>query len=223
MTFDCVLVFSGGMDSTVLLYELAAKGRRPAALSFDYGSRHNGRELPMAADTCKKMGIAHEIVALPFVEKLFSSALLRGGAQIPDGPYGRENMSLTVVPFRNPILMSISVGYAESIGAPEVLLASHGGDHALYPDCRTEFNKAFDQAVRLGTDHKVRLSFPYEKMDKRSIAEIGRRLGVDFTRTWTCYKGGKLHCGTCGSCLERMQALGHAEGLDPTVYSTTPS
>ena len=219
MKYDCVLVFSGGMDSTVLLHDLVASGKNPLALSFEYGSRHNGRELPLALENCKKLGITHKLVALPFIEELFSSALLKGGPEIPDGAYGRENMALTVVPFRNPIMMSISVGYAESIEAPEVLLASHSGDHALYPDCRTEFNKAFDQAVRLGTAHKVRLTFPYETLNKRRIAEIGRDLGVDFTRTWTCYKGEELHCGACGSCLERMDALGYKEGLDPTVYS----
>lgn len=220
MTYDCVLVLSGGMDSTVLLHDLVAGGRRPAALSFDYGSRHNARELPMAVETCKKLGVAHEIITLPFIGRLFSSALLQGGPAVPDGTYGEKNMALTVVPFRNPILMSISVGYAESIGASEVLLASHGGDHALYPDCRAEFNKAFDLAVRLGTDHKVHLAFPYQALNKREIAAIGRRLGVDFTRTWTCYKGAEAHCGTCGSCLERMDALGYKEGLDPTAYNS---
>lgn len=211
------------MDSTVLLHDLVARGRKPTAISFDYGSRHNARELPMAAETCEKLGVAHTLIALPFIGRLFSSALLQGGPMVPDGAYGEENMATTVVPFRNPILMSISVGFAESIGASEVLLASHGGDHALYPDCRAEFNEAFDRAVRLGTDHKVHLAFPYEGLGKRDIAAIGRGLGVDFTRTWTCYKGGETHCGTCGSCLERMEALGYGEGLDPTVYAVFQS
>ena len=218
MPIDCIVVLSGGMDSTVLLYDILDRGKNAAALSFDYGSRHNARELPLAAKTCESLGIPHRTIELPFIGELFSSALLKNGAEIPDGMYGRDNMALTVVPFRNPILMSISVGYGESVGATEVLLASHGGDHALYPDCRTEFNRAFDRAVRLGTDDKVRLVFPYENMTKRDVAEIGRRLGVDFARTWSCYKGGKMHCGCCGTCLERKEALRHAEGLDPTAY-----
>lgn len=207
------------MDSTVLLYDMLDRGKKTAALSFDYGSRHNPRELPLAAKTCKALGVAHQIIRLPFIGELFSSALLKGGREIPDGAYDSGTMALTVVPFRNPILMSISVGYAESVGAAEVLLASHSGDHALYPDCRTEFNTAFDQAVRLGTAHKVRLGFPYETLCKRDIAEIGRRLGVDFSHTWSCYKGGERHCGTCGACLERKDALRCAQGADPTVYS----
>lgn len=218
LSIDCVLVYSGGMDSTVLLYDILSQGRRPAALSFDYGSRHNARELPFAAATCQALGVPHEIVSLAFMEKLFSSALLKNGPDIPDGRYETENMALTAVPFRNPILMSISVGYAESIGASEVLLASHGGDHHLYPDCRQDFNQAFDRAVRLGTDSKVRLSFPYGCLDKKEIADIGRGLGVDFSQTWTCYKGEEIHCGTCAACLERMEALGHKEGQDPTQY-----
>lgn len=214
---DCILVFSGGMDSTVLLHDLLAKRRRPAALSFDYGSRHNPRELSMAAETCKLLGVSHEIITLSFIERLFSSALLKSGPDVPNGQYQEENMALTLVPFRNPIMMAISVGYAESIGASEVFLASHSGDHALYPDCRKEFNEAFDLAVRLGTDHKVHLSFPFENLDKREIAEIGKSLNVDFSRTWTCYKGGELHCGSCAACLERKDAL---KGMDSTRYES---
>ncbi|TYT75357.1 7-cyano-7-deazaguanine synthase QueC [Desulfobotulus mexicanus] len=215
---DCVLVLSGGMDSTVLLYDLISRGKKTAALSFDYGSRHNHKELPLAASTCRKLGISHKIVSLGFMAELFSSALFHTGPPVPEGPYKSENMSQTIVPFRNPIMMSIAVGYAESIGASEVLLASHSGDHALYPDCRKEFNTAFDEAVRLGTDNKVRLSFPYADLDKKQIADLGRSLDVDFTRTWTCYKGGALHCGRCSACIERSHALRHEEGMDPTSY-----
>lgn len=217
-SIDSVLVYSGGLDSTVLLYDLLAQGRNPAALSFDYGSRHNDRELALAAGVCRELGRPHEIVSLAFMERLFSSALLKNGPEIPAGPYEKENLALTVVPFRNPIFMSIAAGYAESIGAGEVLLASHGGDHALYPDCRPEFNRAFGRAVELGSGGQVRLSFPYQDLDKKAIAALGRRLGVDFARTWTCYQGGEVHCGLCAACLERMEALGRRDGADPTVY-----
>lgn len=215
---DCVLVFSGGLDSTVLLHDLLARGKKVAALSFDYGSRHNHRELPMAAAGCRRLGVSHRIVSLAFMPELFSSALLCTGPPIPDGPYASEGLAQTVVPFRNPILMSIAVGYAESIGASEVLLASHSGDHALYPDCRQAFNIAFAEAVRLGTDGKVGVCFPYANLSKRQIADLGRSLGVDFGRTWTCYKGRALHCGQCSACLERAHALRREEGLDPTLY-----
>jgi 7-cyano-7-deazaguanine synthase len=213
-----VIVYSGGMDSTVLLYNLIADGIKTAAISFDYGSRHNHRELPMAKAFCQSLNVSHQIVPLSFVPELFKSALLCSGAPIPEGPYDVLTMKQTVVPFRNAILMGIAVGYAESIGAAEVVPASHGGDHAIYPDCRPEFNRAFAEAVRLGTDHQVSVRFPYENLDKRDIGDLGRRLGVDFSRTWTCYKGGEHHCGVCSACRERKYALRHEEGIDPTFY-----
>jgi 7-cyano-7-deazaguanine synthase len=213
-----VIVYSGGMDSTVLLYDLLAGGAKVEALSFDYGSRHNHRELLMAKEFCQNLNVPHHIVPLLFIPKLFKSALLCSGAPIPEGPYEISTMKQTVVPFRNAILMGIATGYAESIGASEVVLASHGGDHAIYPDCRPEFNRAFAEAVRLGTENKVSVRFPYENYDKRYIGDLGRRLGVDLARTWTCYKGGDHHCGVCSACQERKYALRDEEGLDPTIY-----
>lgn len=213
-----VIVLSGGMDSTVLLAETLDQGRKVAAISFDYGSKHNGREIPMARAACRARGVDHTVVALPFINDLFSSTLLQSGGDIPDGMYNEPDMKVTVVPFRNGIMMAIAVGYAESIGAGEVLLASHSGDHFIYPDCRPEFNHAFSQAAWLGTEQKVRVGFPFSGMDKRDIGDRGRALGVDFTRTWTCYKGGRVHCGSCGACQERKYALRHDQGLDETVY-----
>lgn len=215
---DAIAVLSGGMDSTVMLAHALDQGKTVAAVSFDYGSKHNAREIPMAQGVCRKLGVAHQIVRLPFMNRLFSSSLLQSGGEIPDGAYEQSNMQSTVVPFRNGILISIAVGYAESEGAGEVLLGSHSGDHFIYPDCRPEFNRSFSRAVDLGTDGKVRLSFPFERIDKRDIGDLGRRLGVDFAMTWTCYRGGPVHCGTCGACLERKYALRYDEGLDVTRY-----
>jgi 7-cyano-7-deazaguanine synthase len=220
MQWDTIVVLSGGMDSAVLLAETLTRTKKVAGISFDYGSKHNDRELPMAQAICEKAGIFHRVVALPFIEKLFASNLLRSGGQIPDAVYDKATMQQTVVPFRNGIMLSVAVGLAESMGAGEVLLASHSGDHFIYPDCRPEFNAAFSEAARLGTDGKVSVRFPYSKIDKRQIGDLGRRLKVDFTQTWTCYKGGRIHCGTCGSCTERKYALRHDEGLDPTSYET---
>ncbi len=221
---DTVIVYSGGMDSTVLLFDLLAGGIKTAAISFDYGSRHNHRELPMARAFCKSLNISHQLVPLAFIPDLFKSALLCTGDPVPDGPYDVSTMKQTVVPFRNAILLGIAVGYAESIGASQVVLASHGGDHAIYPDCRPAFNRAFAEAARLGTENKVVVRFPYEGLDKRDIGDLGRRLGVDFGQTWTCYKGGEYHCGLCGACRERKYALRHNQGMDPTFYlnSGTP-
>jgi 7-cyano-7-deazaguanine synthase len=215
---DSVIILSGGMDSTVLLASEIGNGRKPAALSFDYGSKHNSSELPMAARICREFGISHEIVQLPFINQLFSSSLLQSGEKIPDGPYDCATMQSTVVPFRNGILIAIGIGYAESLGASRVLLGSHSGDHHIYPDCRPEFNAAIHETAKCGTDGKVAVVFPFAAMDKRDIGDLGRRLKVDYTRTWTCYKGGEYHCGRCGACDERKYALRFDEGLDPTTY-----
>ncbi len=206
------------MDSTVALYQALDMGKKVAALSFDYGAKHNHRELPFAQATCKALGVDHQVVALECMNTLFCSDLLRSGGAVPDGPYNHKDMQKTVVPFRNGIMLSIAAGYAESLGASELLIGSHSGDHAIYPDCRPSFNQAMDQAIREGTDNKVHLYIPFVKMDKRDIGDLGRKLGVDFNSTWTCYKGGDIHCGTCGACDERKYALRHEEGLDPTGY-----
>lgn len=216
---DCIIVLSGGMDSTVLLADAVRKDKRPAAISFDYGAKHNDRELPRAAEICKKSGIDHRIIRLPFINELFSSSLLASGEAIPDGNYNEVDMKSTVVPFRNGILLSIAVGYAESRGAKEVLIGSHAGDHFIYPDCRPEFNAAFAEAALLGTDGTVSVLFPFAEMSKRDVGDLGRRHAVDFAATWTCYKGREIHCGTCGACLERKHALRKGEGLDPTPYA----
>ncbi|MDP3430257.1 MAG: 7-cyano-7-deazaguanine synthase QueC [Desulfomicrobium sp.] len=216
---DADIVLSGGMDSADLLSHELSKGQRVAALSFDYGSKHNHCELPMAREICLRLGVEHRIVALPFINELFTSSLLRSGEAVPEGAYDADSMKSTVVPFRNGILIAIAVGYAESVGAARVLIGSHSGDHHIYPDCRPEFNAAMNKAARLGTGDAVRVDFPFAAMDKREIGDLGRALGVDFVRTWTCYKGGELHCGICGACDERKFALRHDQGLDPTPYA----
>ncbi len=213
-----VIVVSGGMDSAVLLTKELADGHTVTALSFDYGAKHNSRELPMAQEMCAKLSVAHTVMHLPFINEHFSSSLLISGQDVPDGAYDSQNMKSTVVPFRNGILIAIAVGFAESVGASRVLIGSHSGDHHIYPDCRPAFNRAMDQAAQLGTDGQVSVVFPFAAMDKRAIGDLGRTLGVDFARTWTCYKGGTVHCGTCGACDERKYALRHDQNLDPTVY-----
>lgn len=216
--YETVVVLSGGMDSAVLLAHCLSKGQRCVAISFDYGSKHNASELPMAKAMCDHLGVTHTLVPLPFINELFDSSLLKSGEEVPDGAYDSENMKSTVVPFRNGIMLSIAAGYAESVGARQVVLASHAGDHFIYPDCRPEFNEALGKAIHLGTDGQVTIAFPFAELDKREIGDLGRTLGVDFAATWTCYKGGTAHCGTCGACDERKYALRFDEGLDPTTY-----
>jgi 7-cyano-7-deazaguanine synthase len=150
--------------------------------------------------------------------KYFVSSLLEGGEEIPEGHYADENMKSTVVPFRNGIMLSIAVGIAESNGLKYVMMANHGGDHAIYPDCRPEFVDAFDQAACVGTFVNVHLRSPYTNITKADIACRGKELGIDYSKTWSCYKGGEKHCGKCGTCVERREAFELAGIDDQTLY-----
>lgn len=217
-----VVLCSGGMDSVTALYWAHRAHEVVAVLSFDYGAKHNARELPFAAEHARRLGLRHEVVALDFVDRLFTSDLLRSGGAVPDGHYAAENMKRTVVPFRNAILLSIACGVAESAGAAGLVIAAHGGDHAIYPDCREEFMRAMAEAMRAGTYAGIELLRPFIASDKARIAREGAALGVDFARTWSCYKGGEVHCGTCGTCVERREAFQQAGLPDPTRYAATP-
>ena len=208
-----ILIYSGGMDSTTLLYEY--KDSIKLAVSFDYGSKHNAREIACAVENCRRLGIPHRIIPLEFIGKYFRSDLLLSGGEIPEGSYDDENMHSTVVPFRNGIMLAVAVGLAESYDVDAVLLANHAGDHAIYPDCRPSFIEAFDRAAEKGTYNGVRIVSPYCLLTKRDIALRGKELGIDFSLTYSCYKGGDKHCGRCGTCTERKEAL---EGFDPTEY-----
>ena len=204
------------MDSVTLLYDY--RDRIALALSFDYGSNHNAREIPFAQEHCQKLGIRHVVIPLTFMSGLFKSSLLEGADAIPEGDYADENMKSTVVPFRNGIMLSVAVGLAESEGLKHVMMANHGGDHAIYPDCRPEFVSAFSEAARTGTYPGITLLSPYSHLTKADIARRGKELGVDYGKTWSCYKGGEVHCGRCGTCVERREALAEAGIDDPTVY-----
>jgi 7-cyano-7-deazaguanine synthase len=213
-----VVLVSGGMDSVTALHGAAREHEVVAGLSFDYGSKHNHRELPFAAWHCRELGVPHEIVALGFMERLFKSNLLKSGGAIPEGHYEAENMKQTVVPFRNGILLSIAAGYAESAGAEGLVIAAHSGDHAIYPDCREDFMRPMAEAIRAGTYAGIEVLRPFIDLRKEGIAAIGAGLGVDLARTWSCYKGGEVHCGKCGTCVERKEAFALAGLPDPTVY-----
>lgn len=214
-----VVLCSGGMDSVAALYWARAEHELVAAVSFDYGSKHNHREIPFAAEHARVVGTRHEVIELPFVNRLFASDLLQSGGAVPEGHYEAENMKQTVVPFRNAIMLSIACGFAESAGAEGLVIAAHGGDHAIYPDCREGFMRAMSEAMRLGTYANVKLLRPFIARDKGQIAAEGARLGVNFARTWSCYKGGAVHCGKCGTCVERKEAFARAGLADPTVYA----
>jgi 7-cyano-7-deazaguanine synthase len=215
-----VVLLSGGMDSVSVLYHTIQEHQVVAAVSFDYGAKHNHMEIPFAAYHCRKFKIEHQVFRLDFVGELFKSDLLKSGGQIPDGHYEEETMKSTVVPFRNGIMLSIAAGFAESRGAEGLIIAAHAGDHAIYPDCREEFMKSMGDAIHLGTYAGIKLLRPFIAMTKAQIAVRGHALGVDFSQTWSCYKGGTLHCGTCGTCVERREAFMLAELVDPTIYAS---
>ena len=205
---DSIIVLSGGMDSTTLLHE--RKDQIALAVTFDYGSKHNAREIACARINCEMLEIEHIVISLEFMGKYFKSSLLIGGDDIPEGHYADENMKSTVVPFRNGIMLSIAAGLAESRGLKKVMIANHGGDHAIYPDCRPDFVDAMSMAIKEGTYDGIVIDAPYTNITKSDIARIGKRIGVDYNLTYSCYKGGEKHCGKCGTCVERMEALREA-------------
>ena len=218
---NVVVLCSGGMDSVTALHWAHRRHAVAAAVSFHYGAKHNDREIPFAAEHARRLGSAHEVIALDFVDRLFASDLLRSGGEIPDGHYAAETMRRTVVPFRNAIMLAVATGWAESRGAEGLVIAAHGGDHAIYPDCREEFLRAMGDAMRHGTYAGIALLRPFVDWTKAQIAAEGARLGVDYARTWSCYRGGAVHCGRCGTCVERREAFLLAGLPDPTVYETT--
>ena len=216
-----VVLCSGGMDSVTALYWAQREHEVRAVVSFNYGAKHNDREIPFAAEHAVQLGARHEVIRLDFVNQLFASDLLKSGGEIPEGHYEAANMRQTVVPFRNAIMLSIACGLAESLGAEGLVIAAHSGDHAIYPDCREDFMGAMGEAMRTGTYAQVKLLRPFIALNKAAIAKEGARLGVDFARTWSCYKGGAVHCGKCGTCAERREAFAQAGIADPTLYASS--
>ncbi|MBQ7163252.1 MAG: 7-cyano-7-deazaguanine synthase QueC [Bacteroidales bacterium] len=213
---DSLMVLSGGMDSTTMLYDF--QERIALAVSFDYGSKHNAREIPFARLHCQRLGIPHLVIPLDFMQRYFASSLLLGGEAIPEGNYDDENMRSTVVPFRNGIMLSVAAGLAETHGLSRVMIANHAGDHAIYPDCRPEFVKSMSEAVSHGTYAHLTVEAPYTHLTKTDIARRGKALGIDYAETWSCYQGGEKHCGRCGTCRERREALAAAGIEDTTLY-----
>lgn len=211
-----LIILSGGMDSVTLLYD--KKDEIAVAVTFDYGSNHNKREEEFAKYHCEKLGIEHIIIPLTFIHDYFKSSLLEGASAIPDGHYEDETMKSTVVPFRNGIMLSIACGIAESRELEKVFIANHFGDHAIYPDCRKGFIDAMSEAMRNGTYKGITIDAPYTTITKTDIAKIGKYLGIDYSKTYSCYKGGEKHCGKCGTCVERKEALRDAGIEDHTEY-----
>lgn len=214
-----LVVFSGGVDSTVALYwAINKKYDEVETLSFNYGSKHNEQEYKHALETCKKLNIKNTRIDLEFINKYFKSDLLKSGGDVPEGYYTSENMKSTVVPFRNGIMLSIAAGFAESNNCDILILGNHAGDHAIYPDCTPDFIKGIEEAIKKGTEKHIRVVSPFCNITKADIVKLGKELGVDFSLTYSCYKGGDKHCGKCGTCTERKEAFEIAGVEDKTEY-----
>lgn len=218
---NVLVVLSGGMDSTTALAWAKANPEMNVvgALSFWYGSKHNDQEWNSAQAVADHYGVPVKRARLDFVAETFKSDLLKTGGEVPEGHYADPTMQKTVVPFRNGIMLSIAAGYAESVGADAVILGNHFGDHAVYPDCRADFVEPMKAAIEAGTYAKIKLISPFVGVDKTEIARQGAALGVPYVLTYSCYKGGHVHCGKCGTCFERREAFSLAGVQDPTEYS----
>jgi len=217
MKCKVLVILSGGLDSTTLLYDVRGQGFEVYALSFDYGQKHK-RELEMAKKTCEKLNINHKIVNLDVLNELAPSALTRDDWEVPHGHYADDNMKQTVVPNRNMVLLSLATSYAISIDAKKLCYGAHAGDHDIYPDCRKEFVDSMRESIKLCDWSIVHLDAPYWDMDKGDIAVLGKKLGVDYNLTHTCYEGTEIACGECGACVERLEAFEKAGVEDPVRY-----
>ncbi|WP_343560622.1 7-cyano-7-deazaguanine synthase QueC [Kiloniella sp. b19] len=215
-----LVVCSGGLDSVTLAYKVAKENTLTRLLSFDYGQRHR-KELDSAAHCARALGVPYSVIDISHVGSLLSGSALTDDVDVPDGHYAEDNMKATVVPNRNAIMLAIAFGVAAADGSEAVATAVHGGDHFIYPDCRPDFVESFETMQRHALEGyaDIRLYTPYVHVPKSAIAAEGLKLGVPYAETWSCYKGGDLHCGRCGTCVERREAFELAGGEDPTVYA----
>ncbi|MFL1404848.1 7-cyano-7-deazaguanine synthase QueC [Marinobacter sp. M1N3S26] len=217
MSKTVVVIYSGGMDSFTLLHRALAEGHRVHALSFDYGQRHV-RELEAASAVCGDLGLPHKVLDIRSLQAVMAGSALTGGSEVPEGHYEEESMKSTVVPNRNMILLSLATGYAVTVAADAVWFGAHGGDHAIYPDCRPEFVEKMDAVCRVANYEPVAVEAPYIRADKAEILAEGLAMGLDYGQTWTCYNGRHRACGVCGSCVERLEAFASHGVTDPLPY-----
>jgi 7-cyano-7-deazaguanine synthase len=213
------VICSGGLDSVVLAHRTQAEGELAGLLSFDYGQRHR-KELDFAAACAVRLRVPHQIIDMRNIGQTLSGSALTDALAVPDGYYAEETMRITVVPNRNAIMLAIAFGIAAARGGEAVALAVHGGDHFIYPDCRPGFVSAFAAMQRLALEGyaDIALLAPYVHLRKSGIVLDGVAYRVPFAETWSCYKGGSLHCGRCGTCVERREAFHLAGVEDPTAY-----
>jgi 7-cyano-7-deazaguanine synthase len=214
-----VVVYSGGLDSTVLLYQLRHEGHDVRALSIDYGQRHR-RELDAATEIAAALGLEHRIVDLSGLGTLLSGrALISTAVAVPRQEYAQDNLEATTVPNRNMVLLALAIAWAAHLHDDAVAFAAHTGTTLTYPDCRPAFAAAMDQAARLADWRPLAVLAPFITWRKADIVRRGNELGVPLGRTWSCYVGGARHCGECGTCRDRRAAFADAGVSDPTKYA----
>lgn len=212
-----VIIYSGGMDSYTVLHLAIQQGFQVYALSFNYGQRHS-KELIYAQRVTQEHGITHKIVDISSINGLIGGSALTDDIDVPEGHYEEASMQQTVVPNRNMILLSLATGYAVSIGAEAVYFGAHSGDHAIYPDCRSEFVEAMNQVCKIANYQSVEVRAPFLKVSKIEILKQGLSMGLDYANTWTCYNGREKACGKCGACQERLEAFNMNKATDPLDY-----
>jgi 7-cyano-7-deazaguanine synthase len=223
MDKKAVLIGSGGIDSTTLLYKLINDGYSPVVLTFLYGQKHN-KEIEFVKNTCSILKIKNITVDISGIKDLIKgSALTDSDVQIPEVPETTEfydTLKTTIVPNRNSIFLTLAVAYAQSTGCDHIFFGAHFSDRGVYPDCRKEFVESFQYSQILSNDNKnLRIHAPFVDLDKADIVKLGHELKVPFKNTWSCYKGEEKHCGVCSSCRERKRAFTQAKIIDPTIYN----
>jgi 7-cyano-7-deazaguanine synthase len=214
-----IVIHSGGLDSTTLLYHLRAEGHELKALSVDYGQRHREQEHAAAETVCRFLGIERRVVDLRSLVGLFGKNALTADAAVPEGAYAADTIGITTVPNRNMVMLSIGIAWAASLGFDAVAFGAHGGEHTNYPDCQPPFAEAMDRAAQVCDFKPIRVLAPFVSWRKADIVRRGAELGVAFEQTWSCYRGGDVHCGMCGTCVDRRTAFIAAGVPDPTVYA----
>ena len=221
-----IAIVSGGMDSVTLVHHLHALGHEVVVASFDYGQRHK-KELEFAKAVADRFDLNHHLIDLSNITKLIAtSALTSDSIEVPDGHYAEQTMRQTVVPNRNAIMLNVAAGLAIQVEAQHIATGVHAGDHYIYPDCRPQFISSLETMLKIANEGFIDPEFsilaPFVNSTKGEIARRGDELNVPWEKTWSCYKGGEIHCGSCGTCFERREAFAEFNLHDPTEYLATP-
>lgn len=219
-----MVVLSGGLDSATALYQTMLHDDAVMAVTVDYGQRHNV-ELAAAERIALDAGVSWELLDLSSVgARIRGSALTDPAVAVPHAQYDAATMGATVVPLRNAMMVTAAGAILASRGGGDLVLGIHGGDHHLYADCRPAFVAAMQGVIDQSLDRSaVRIVTPFLRMSKADIVRVGYAAGVPFAMTWSCYQGGGVHCGECGTCQERRGAFAEAGVPDPTQYREATS